>query len=151
MNGISRSKWASTRKSNQESNGTAKAVPLHKSKTTNRTPSSLTDLLYGDGEQLCAADYVVQWRGRGFVHVGFAADDHFLVAAHAVHHVHYRDGQRGHDLIGDAGFRVGFQQGNVEAIIGVLFVEQSDRGGEVELAAEGLVGPAYAVERFAVA
>ena len=45
-------------------------------------------LLHRDCQQLRAAHHVVQ-RGRGgFVDVRFAADDHLLVAAHAVHHVH---------------------------------------------------------------
>src|SRR6202035_4370984 len=51
----------------------------------------------------------------------------------------------------DAGFRVSFEQRNVEAVVGVLFVQHCYGGGEIEFAAEGGVGVSDAVESLAVA
>jgi hypothetical protein len=46
-------------------------------------------LFHRDCQQLCAADHVVQRGCRCFVDAGFSADDHFLIAAHALHHIHH--------------------------------------------------------------
>src|SRR5579864_4946937 len=56
-------------------------------------PLMASGLLHRYGQQLRAAYHVIERGGRGFVDAGFSADDHLLVTAHAVHHVHDRNRQ----------------------------------------------------------
>jgi len=81
-------------------------------------------LLHCDRQQLRSAYNVVKGRRRGFIDIGLAADDHFLVAPHAIHYIHHADRKCRHDFVGYAGFGIGLQQRHVKAVVGMLFVQQ---------------------------
>lgn len=101
-----------------------------------RATQPFTKLLNADSQHLRPSDHVVERTGGGFVYGRLAGDDHVLGAAHAIHHVHDGERERGHDFIGDHGFGIGFEQRNVDAVVDMLFVQERDGRGEIQFASE---------------
>src|SRR6185437_8029466 len=68
-----------------------------------------------------------------------------------IHDIHHREREGGHDFVLHHGFRIRLEQGDIEPVVGMFFVEQGDDRAQIELPAHRKSAAADAVEGIAVA
>ena len=112
---------------------------------------TLYSLLNADGQNLRASDHVVERGRRRFVDGGLVRDDHVLGSAHAIHHVHDGERERGHNFVSDHGLGVSLEQRDVDAVVDVFLVQEGDGGSQIQLASEKRRAATEMVERVAIA
>src|SRR6185312_9819126 len=107
-------------------------------------------LLNRDRQQLRTRDHVIERLGRSLADRRFTEHGHILSAAHSVHHIHYRKWKGWHHLVRDHGFGVLIKYRNINTIVHMLFVQDSNGRSKIEPLRAGWI-PAKTVEHVAIA